>query len=146
MLEAYFLLLTLGTLAAFIVWEGIRNRRTSVKPLSRHPWKVGLFRVLKARSVSVPYLRPLQRCSVLSSLPSLSIRLSLVGARFSARSCTPGLEFGVSPYFAGCLHACSSREQLVHATNVWALGMQAKPLRSLSSLSWRFGAGLNRPV
>lgn len=41
MLEAYFLLLTLGTLAAFIVWEGIRNRRTSVKPLSGASLKGG---------------------------------------------------------------------------------------------------------
>ena len=35
MLEASFLLLTLGPLAAFIIWESYRHRRTSVKPLSR---------------------------------------------------------------------------------------------------------------
>jgi hypothetical protein len=41
MLEAYFLFLTLGPLAAFIIWEGIRNRRTSVKPLSRTSMESG---------------------------------------------------------------------------------------------------------
>jgi hypothetical protein len=35
MLEALFLVLTLGSLAAFILWESFRNRRTSMKPLSR---------------------------------------------------------------------------------------------------------------
>ena len=37
MVEASFLFLTLGPLAAFIIWESFRNRRnsTSVKPLSR---------------------------------------------------------------------------------------------------------------
>ena len=35
MLESSFLFLTLGPLAAFIIWEGFRHRRTSVKPLSR---------------------------------------------------------------------------------------------------------------
>ena len=35
MLEALFLFLTLGSLAAFILWESFRNRRRSMKPLSR---------------------------------------------------------------------------------------------------------------
>ncbi len=43
MLEASLLFLTLGPLAAFIVWEGFRHRRASQKPLSRASMERGFL-------------------------------------------------------------------------------------------------------
>lgn len=62
MLEASFLFLTLGPLAAFIIWEGFRHRRTSVKPLSRASMERGF----------VPGAKNAERvCSILAAVTAI---------------------------------------------------------------------------
>ena len=127
MLEASFLLLTLGPLAAFIIWESYRHRRTSVKPLSRTSMERGF----------VPGAKTAERvCFIFAVAMAVFVVFLIIQPQhppfagrgaFSARFCTLGLEFGASLYLLGWFRVCAFSPQFLHAASVCTLHVRANP-------------------